>query len=282
MARNMTSAEKKRFKKYFPNLDVNKAKVSGAATTKYNCIAWTVGVTNRWIWPGSNLSDFDRFYNSKGFIRSSNGPVAAWGHMKTNMTHGCISGVGHGPRWESKCGSDLRIQHGLNELVGSMYGRVIAFYKKQTLLLADATDIELRLGNASKLKGARKVKLRKEQSEALLSVLKTVHEKRLVEFEELFEAWRETWDAPHTAHLSDPGFVRYNPEFAALTAMGDDIIPLIVQKLVDPNNFFALQLYDSLQSDSASVIEIEPDDDSVFDGEQGRAAQTVERWIANL
>ena len=282
MARKMTSAEKKRFKKYFPKLDVNKALVSGAATRKYNCIAWTVGVTTRWIWPGSNLSDFDKFYKSKGFIRASNGPVAAWGHKKTDMTHGCISGAGHGRRWESKCGSDLRIQHGLDELVGASYGRVIAFYKKRSLLLADATDIELRLENASNIKGARNVKLRKEQSDALKSVLKTVDKEQAVEFEELFMAWQETWDAPHTVHLSDPSFVRYNPEFAALIAMGDEILPLVVSKLIDPNNFFALQLYDALQADAASVVELDVEDDSIFDGEQGRAEQTVERWITNL
>src|SRR5881394_972577 len=60
-------------------------------------------------------------------------PIAAWGHSSSGMTHGCISGSGHGPRWESKCGADLRIQHGLNELVGSSYGRVLAFYRRSRL-----------------------------------------------------------------------------------------------------------------------------------------------------
>jgi hypothetical protein len=75
----------------------------------YNCISWTVGVTGRWLWPGSAIANFDTFYRGFGFVRAADGPIAAWGHSSASMTHGSISGPGHGPRWESKCGPDLRI-----------------------------------------------------------------------------------------------------------------------------------------------------------------------------
>ena len=105
MKRKMTTAETARFKGYFPKLNVSRAVVTGASTKGYNCIAWTVGVTTRWIWPGAHISDFDRFYNKfLEYVRSSNGPVAAWGHGHSSMTHACISGPIHGPRWESKVG----------------------------------------------------------------------------------------------------------------------------------------------------------------------------------
>ena len=45
MRRKMTGAEKERFKEYFPNLDVERAIVSGGPTAKYNCISWTISVT---------------------------------------------------------------------------------------------------------------------------------------------------------------------------------------------------------------------------------------------
>jgi hypothetical protein len=66
MNRPMNDAEKTRFKKYFPRLDLNRARVTGDATPKYNCISWTVGVTDRWIWPGANISDFDLLYKRFG------------------------------------------------------------------------------------------------------------------------------------------------------------------------------------------------------------------------
>jgi hypothetical protein len=126
--RPMTIAEEKRFRATFPRLNVKRAVVTDNASAIYNCISWTIGVTTRWIWPGPTLSDFDHFYHGLGFVRSSNGQIAVWGHSHSTMTHGCVSGPSHGSRWESKCGSDLRIQHGLNELVGASYGRVVAFY----------------------------------------------------------------------------------------------------------------------------------------------------------
>lgn len=128
MSRPMTRAEKARFRRFFPGLNVNATVVTGEATNVYNCIAWTVGLTNRWIWPGNTLAQFDTFYRGLGLVRCSNGPLAAWGFSPSHMTHGSISGPGHGPRWESKCGADLRIEHGLGELAGSSYGHVVAFY----------------------------------------------------------------------------------------------------------------------------------------------------------
>jgi hypothetical protein len=53
--------------------------------------------------------------------------------------------------------------------------------------------------------------------------------------------------------------------------MGDQIIPLLVEKLTDPENFLALQLYDSLQPDEALVVRFDPGGDEILEGEQGRA-----------
>ena len=94
----------------------------------------------------------------------------------------------------------------------------------------------------------------------------------------------KTWHAPHTAHLSNPAFVKDNKEFVALMKMGTDILPLVVQKLTEPKNFFALQLYDSLQSkgEKDTIVHINPEDDTMLEGEQGRAAQTVEQWVSSL
>src|SRR5438270_5474904 len=42
----------------FPHLGRD-YEVLGPATAKYNCIAWSIGVTNRWVWPGDRIEDFD-------------------------------------------------------------------------------------------------------------------------------------------------------------------------------------------------------------------------------
>ena len=94
---SMTPAEKQRFHGYFPSLDVNRAVVTGEYSNAYNCISWTVGITNAFIWPGSSIAAFDTFYRRFGYARSADGPIAVWGN-RLSMTHGCVSGPSHGPR----------------------------------------------------------------------------------------------------------------------------------------------------------------------------------------
>ena len=195
------------------------------------------------------------------------------------MTHGSVSGPAHGPRWESKCGAGLRVQHGLNELVGATYGQVLAFYSKRTL---GNSKVEEMVGNSPYAKEGQTMEIRQEQADLMKSVVETVSQDVVKEFEEKFSLWAETWDAPHTVHLSNPSFVRFSKEFAALVAMGTEILPLVVNKLTKEENFFALQLYDALQPDVRSIVSIDPEDAAILEGEQGRAARTVEQWITNL
>ncbi len=277
MARPMTAAEKQRFRGYFPSLNVDQAVVTGEVSTVYNCISWTVGVPDRWLWPGGSISDFDTFYRGFGFVRAGDGPIAAWGHSTSNMTHGSISGPGHGPRWESKCGGDLRIQHGLNELVGSSYGRVVAFYRRSRLLEAEfAAILEKRMKEKTS-----KTYLTAAEKKVLREQVHTVSTEGRTAFEAAFSAWKDTWFSGGLAISSNPHSRAVGKEFDALIALGPAILPLIVEKLADPENFLALQLYDSMQPYERLVVHFEPADERVLEGEQGRARRVVQAWFAN-
>jgi hypothetical protein len=275
MARPMTPAEKQRFKGYFPNLDVNKAVVTGPATGVYNCISWTLGVTSSWIWPGPTIQDFDKVYNAAGFVRVNSGPIAVWGSSLSAMTHGCISGAGHGPRWESKCGSDLRIEHGLNELVGASYGRVLAYYTKRRAVAATGQSLTER----AKKKRSSQSYLSRTEHASLKDEISRIPDDTRKEFEKRYAAWRKTWSDPHLAILSDPAALRYSKEFSDLGALGPEILPLVVEKLAQPAEFFALQLYDALQSHPALRLDTDAEHEQVFEGEQGRAERLVKHWL---
>jgi hypothetical protein len=277
MTRPMTATEKQRFRGYFPNLDVDRVIVSGGVSTAYNCIAWTVGFTDRWIWPGGSLTDFDTFYQGFGFVRGDDGTIAAWGHSATRVTHGCVSGPGHGPRWESKCGGDLRIQHGLDELTGSLYGRVVAFYRESHLLEAVLVPVveEMMRGKIAKsnLTVAQKKALREERAALPAEVQRT--------FDNAFQAWKATWFSGGLAINSDPHTRGVGKEFDALVALGPLILPLVIEALADPENFLGLQLYDAIQPNGQLVVHFAPDDERILEGEQGRARRTVQAWFAN-
>jgi hypothetical protein len=277
MARPMTPAERARFQGYFPNLNVNAAVVTDNATRVYNCISWTVGVTNRWLWPGNSIGNFDTFYRGFGFTRSGNGPIAAWGQSLMNMTHGSISGPGHGPRWESKCGPDLRIQHGLNELVGGTYGRVLAFYRRNRTLPADYATL---LEDLMKEKTAKSY-VSAAQKRSLNAECDKVPEEIREDFEKAFAAWSSTWFSGGLAINSNPFTRTIGKEYDALIALGPAILPLVIEQLADPDNFFALQLYDALQTNEKLLVQFEPDDERILEGEQGRAQRVVQTWFAN-
>jgi hypothetical protein len=246
-------------------------------STVYNCISWTVGVTNRWLWPGSTIATFDTFYRGFGFVRAGDGPIAAWGLSTTNMTHGSVSGPGHGPRWESKCGSDLRIQHGLGELVSSSYGRVVAFYRRGRALLAANSSLAEEIMKEKVVKSYMTTAQRKalvDEREQIRADLRTT-------YESAFDAWKATWFSGGLAISSNPHTRSVGKEYDALIAMGPAIIPLVVESLADPENFFALQLYDAIQPNDQLLVQYEPEDERILEGEQGRAQRVVQAWFAN-
>lgn len=277
MSRPMTPAEKQRYRGYFPNLDVDRAVVTGEASRVYNCISWTVGVTDRWLWPGSSIGDFDSFYQGFGYTRSGDGPIAAWGHATSNMTHGCVSGPGHGPRWESKCGGDLRIRHGLNELVGASYGRVLAFYRRSRLLPAEYAAL---VEGAVKEKKTQSI-LSPQEKKLLAAQSKSVPPDVRADFEAAFDAWKATWFEGGLAVSSVPQTRAVGREFDALVALGPRILPLVVEKLADPDNFLALTLYDAIQPDEQLLVQYGGGDERILEGEQGRARRVVQAWFAN-
>ncbi len=43
--------------------------VLAPSTKRYNCIAWSLGITDRWVWPGTSLIAFDILYAKHGYKR---------------------------------------------------------------------------------------------------------------------------------------------------------------------------------------------------------------------
>jgi hypothetical protein len=99
--------------------------------------------------------------------------------------------------------------------------------------------------------------------------------------DEAFAAWKRTWFSGGLAISSDPHTRAVGREYDALIALGPRILPLVVEQLADPENFLALQLYDALQSDEKLLVQFEPDDERILEGEQGRARRVVQAWFAN-
>jgi len=203
--------------------------------------------------------------------------VAAWGRSASAMTHGSISGPGHGPRWESKWGPGLRIQHGLNELAGGSYGRVVAFYRKsRTLNAAFALVLEdvMTEKTSKAYLTAHQKKILRDQGSAVPTELRTA-------FAAGFAAWKNAWFDGGLAFDSNPQTRGVGKEYDALIALGPKILPLVIEALADPDNFLALQLYDAIQPDEKLVVHFDAEDERILEGEQGRAHRVVQAWFVN-
>jgi len=98
-------------------------------------------------------------------------------------------------------------------------------------------------------------------------------------FEERFAACKKTWQDPPIAVSSNRKSVTHSKEFHELIALGRDTLPAIAEKHLDPDNFFALQLYDVLQDDGNLVLS-SPED--AFEGEQTRARKTIQLYANSL
>jgi hypothetical protein len=93
-------------------------------------------------------------------------------------------------------------------------------------------------------------------------------------FDERYSSWRKTWQRPDVLFSSNSKAVRNSDEFRSLVSLGPRILPLVVDKLLEPDEFFALQLYDALQDTSALR------DEHFEQGEQRRALATARRWLS--
>jgi hypothetical protein len=132
-------------RKSFPHLG-REYEVLGPATKRYNCIAWSIGITTRWVWPAkpgkaATVGDFDQLYGSRGFrrVRGMNfdlvpgyDKIVLYGKRKGNIyepTHGARQ-LGDGS-WSSKLGQLPLIRHlEPDDLDGSSYGVPIAVYMR--------------------------------------------------------------------------------------------------------------------------------------------------------
>jgi hypothetical protein len=124
--------EVSRLRRLFPSL--GEFAITGPPDVAYNCVGWTVG-EHRWIEPGKNLADVDRFYLARAFrvvmVHPVGEQVVAAFAREGRFTHASLRLESDPEWWESKLGQSWRVVHRLGGLEGNRYGRVVRFYAKR-------------------------------------------------------------------------------------------------------------------------------------------------------
>ncbi len=120
----------------------------------YNCIAWSLGVTDKWVWPGESVKAFDELYAGQGYKRLATRNVGLEPGVEKVVLYGKLKDVRlkradgtareevlvaatHAARqeadgtWTSKLGGLARIRHRAPEAVaGGSYGDPVAVYAR--------------------------------------------------------------------------------------------------------------------------------------------------------
>lgn len=286
--RPLDAGSKILYKAYFPHLNVDTARETSIATQCYNCIAWTLGITDDWIWPeghglsdetSTTVADFDDFYKQLGYKRNTknDATIAIFEKKSTSgkpyVTHGSVIQPTHRGRWESKLGAFIRMQHDEDSLVGNQYGNVLAYYKK------DHASTQHFLNKRQKLLNQRQSLTHIELNKINQAVNKLPLATKK-QFSSLYEAWKAAWFLGDMALNSNPAARKHNIEYQKLLAMGEQILPLIVSRMVLSDNFMALQLYDDLQKQQTLKVSYNNDFD-VLEGEVGRSLKTVKIYASS-
>lgn len=286
LPRPMTDEEKTDFKTWFPNLDVDKSMVTAEATPRYNCISWTTGNTKSWDWPPSMypketpVGAFEKYYTSRGFSKVSAEDAATIGKDKelvaywedpNGPTHGSVQGPSHGDRWESKCGQAARITHERDELVSDVYGSIKGYWIK-TGPSTVATQ-ELDPAVLGQIKDKLQTRLAGADSE-----LKST-------FDGLYKQWQQDQKDPKIQMSSNPADYCSGEAFAALSKLGPQSLPFVIDKMVEGDHFsqYLAVAVSKPQGEDFRLMGVEPETGlsarRVDCSEQEKAQQVMEQWL---
>ena len=135
----------------FPRLSTTAFEITSARDTRYNCIAWAAGDTQRWWWPGEaqfsfwpagverveSITSFVEAFATLGYALSPSGVhnpdfekvaiFASSDGIPTHMARQLPKGS-----WTSKLGTLEDITHvDVSGVAGADYGEVVAFLQRR-------------------------------------------------------------------------------------------------------------------------------------------------------
>lgn len=251
--RRATAEEWKVLEQAFPDLAPLAVWVTGPSSAAYNGFAFALGHLDRWVNPPQPRAAFEAL----AAAAPGRGALDGWATPEGEMTHASVRYKVE-PLWESKLGAYLRITHGRDGLEGPLYGTNLVSLTRPPAQRAAAPE--------PRLTPVEAVRLRRLVAE--------VPDATRAAFAEAYAAWRAGWfEGP--AGLSDDTRTRARlPSFRRLAAMGSEVLPLVVERLLDPGQFVALVLFERV------VRAPPPSDAHLLEGEQARALRAARRWLA--
>lgn len=286
--RRPNPAEQLNLRHNFPQLNIADVWVIGDATRIYNCLAWSLGITYSWIWPWHGAVDkiqFDTLYRHHGYMKTSYGPsdIMVYGKSLYDMTHGAVYlhlRFNLGTTWTSKLGGSIKITHHNKGLQGphSTYGNAVGYYRNSSPIASSEDDDDGKeMEKTTSFEDIGINPISELEIKLIDEHVSKTDDKLKESFTELYSKWEQTWNDPEIIFSDNPATRAESKEFYDLISLGPEITPLIINKLRDHNQFFALQALE-IVAPSSIIFRPQIDDIAVLGGEQLRARETILRW----
>ncbi|WP_147573556.1 DUF7689 domain-containing protein [Candidatus Stoquefichus massiliensis] len=269
--KDLSPDEKYTLLRQYPKIELDLVKKTDNPTYEYNCIGWSLGFDDRWINPlGSipSMIEFYEIYGCKETTTLDEQKIDLWATVDLKPTHGSkfLKEENFEAVWESKLGASERITHNRCGVENGTYGVIVKSFTVPQL--SNQYHREKREWSCFELNIIDK--------EIKKISLELVHE-----FEVRFIKWKNTWFQGETKYSSNTNDLKKVTEYQQLCELGEEVIPLLIRKLCDEENFPALVLYDELQGDNHLKLNNEEQFDIWIMGEQERTVQSVVQWINN-
>lgn len=285
--RNPTPEERAQLEATFPLLKdyPNCLRVTGEATSVYDCMAYCLGITDRTIYMGFTYEEtrgiLVNLYGCSRLGKLAPGAYIDYmrnrGGVSMHVARNYGSNIGFNTDiYESKLGAELRITHrrqALEDDDTNLYGTVYDSFTQRTRTPAmDFSHIPI-----------TEVVLTPEEKQSLSLHVNGIPGDVRNYFERVFLLWIEYLATPPISYSSGYDIFTQGEAFDQLMTMGNEIIPLVLEKAVQRKYYKAMYLYEKLQGENPADI-VRPvvgtDPIEIFlEGEHNRAVRTARRWL---
>jgi hypothetical protein len=245
--------------------------VTDNPTWTYNCVAYSIGVTDRWINPPEQPQAFAELYTLLQFPTAGTSDLVCidgWAHGQ-EMVHAArtfpvgAEEAGQTLIMESKVGALHRMTHSRDLFNGSLYGLRTVSFTAQLPPTEQASQPATPPVSAAL--SAAELSLIADHAGRVADSLR-------VRFEESLQQWKALWPLAS----SDTRIYARGSAFDGLVALGPGIAPLIIARLSEADGFVLLPLLERLTAQPMDVAA------HPLEGEQSRARRVARAWLAQL
>lgn len=282
--RPLFTSERNVLRKSFPLVDFTNTVVWHNPESGYNCFAYSMGLRYRWIefydWDSVSrgYQNARSLYQAPYNYREGGGtgvkqfPVVwGWG---SKPLHASFAEYDNCDAPRSKMGQMWVLWHLTSVFSYGMYGVPMVRY---FALPNTRSQTEIDVEKMKEMSESCQENITFSQDELAMIAKKARASRKNVRFESLFNEWKEAWN---WSLSNNTATTRNLSQYAELKAMGQEIIPLLIEKMAtEEDNFFAIRLYEDLQNNPNLIIQYANDDPRLLEGLQQTTKKTIRKWL---